>query len=113
MSDGRRPEWGENGENENGPGDAKPARNRTRDRWIGAGIFIPIAIGIALLAVIAASIEPALASIGALIGAGAAIYWLQQKNRDMLIGCMLAFAVTLVVGGGACIALIISFSRSY
>ncbi len=93
------------------PGPQDPDRDR-RDRWIGAGLFFLIAPAIGLVAGGAAALNPAFGTVVAILGAVAAIYYLNRRGTQVLQGCLLAFAVTLVVAGGACIALLYAISSS-
>lgn len=111
MSDDRTPERGENGGDGHSP--SPPGRTKNRDRWIGAGLFFLIAAAIGAVGGLLGALNVAAGGIVAPLLAAVAIYWLDRKSRDMLLGCLLAFAVTLVIAGGACVILIVQFSRSY
>ena len=102
MSDEHRPEPT--------PDERKRIR---RERWIGAGMFLLIAPVLIFAAIAVGTIAPAGGTLVAILGAAAAVYYLDRRSRDMLLGCLLAFAVALVVAGGTCIVIIVELNRMY
>ena len=91
---------------ESGPG----ARRR---RWVGAGLFFLVAPAIGVLWWAIGRRNPTLGGLVAIIATVGTLYLLNRRGKDVLQGFLLALAVTLVVGGGACAALIYTLTRSF